>query len=145
VLRYFNIFGPGQDPKSDYAAVIPAFINAALEGRPLTIFGDGEQTRDFTYIDNVVQANLGAALAPAERISGRVFNVGCGERITVNRLWSEIKDLTGTEVVPDYSPSRTGDVRDSLASLDEIREAIGYEPIVGVREGLARIVASFRP
>ena len=143
-LRYFNIFGPGQDPSSDYAAVIPKFITSALEGRPPTIFGDGEQTRDFTYIANVVEANLQVATAPAERVSGRMFNMGCGDRISVNRLWTEIRDLTGTSVDARYDEARPGDVRDSLAAMDAIREAVGFEPFVDLREGLRRTVEAFR-
>ena len=143
-LRYFNIFGPGQDPSSDYAAVIPKFITSALEGRPPTIFGDGEQTRDFTYIANAVEANLQVATAPAERVSGRMFNMGCGDRISVNRLWTEIRDLTGTSVDARYDEARPGDVRDSLAAMDAIREAVGFEPFVDLREGLRRTVEAFR-
>jgi UDP-glucose 4-epimerase len=144
VLRYFNVFGPGQDPESPYAAVIPRFITAALAGTPPVIHGDGEQTRDFTYIDNVVQANLLAAEAPAEAVSGRVFNVGCGERVSVNQLWREISAITGTNVAPVYGPSRVGDVRDSLADVSALLGATGFEPALGLREGLALTASAAR-
>ncbi|HKJ02998.1 MAG TPA: NAD-dependent epimerase/dehydratase family protein, partial [Longimicrobiales bacterium] len=140
VLRYFNVFGPRQDPGSQYSAVIPLFIVAALEGRAPTIHGDGGQTRDFTYIDNVVEANLKACVAPARAASGRVFNVGCGERISVLRLWEEIRAIVGAEVDADHVEPRPGDVRDSLADLTGIREHLGYEGRVGLAEGLGRTV-----
>ncbi len=143
VLRYFNVFGPGQDPSSQYSAVIPRFITLAHRGESPTINGDGEQTRDFTFIENVVKANLLAATVPAERVAGRVFNVGCGDRISVNRLWREISDLTGASVEPRHGPARSGDVRDSLADLTAIRDAMGYHPEVDLREGLERTVAWF--
>ncbi len=142
-LRYFNVFGPGQDPASQYAAVVPRFITAALAESAPVIFGDGEQTRDFTYIENVVQANMLALDAPADAL-GRVFNIGCGDRITVNALWQEIASAIGVEIEPTYVPTRAGDVRDSLASLDLAHELLSYEPRVGLREGLERTVASFR-
>ena len=144
VLRYFNIFGPRQDPQSQYSAVIPLFITLALEGRSPTIHGDGEQTRDFTHVDNAVEANLRAALAPADRVSGRVFNVGCGDRISVNRLWREIQRITGATVDAVHGPARPGDVRDSLADLDRGRTQLGYEPRVELREGLERTCAWYR-
>lgn len=142
-LRYFNIFGPRQDPTSEYAAVIPRFIGAALEGRAPTIFGDGEQTRDFTYVANVVRANLAACFAPAEKVAGEVFNVGCGDRISINQLWREITAILGVSIEPIHAPPRTGDVRDSLASLERSRERLGYEPVVDLRTGLARTVEHF--
>jgi nucleoside-diphosphate-sugar epimerase len=138
VLRYFNVFGPRQDPASTYSAAIARFITAAHEGRPPTINGDGEQTRDFTYIDNVVEANLLAARAPAERVSGLVFNVGAGERTSVNELWRTIQSVVGSKVAAEYGPARQGDVRDSLADLTRIRAAMGYEVKVGLRAGLER-------
>jgi nucleoside-diphosphate-sugar epimerase len=143
-LRYFNIFGTRQDPHSEYSAVIPLFITAALADRSPTIHGDGEQTRDFTHVDNVVQANVLACSAPAEAVAGEVFNVGCGERISLNRLWALIRDAAGASVEARHGPPRAGDVRDSLASLDRIRERMGYEPRVGLEEGLARTVEWFR-
>jgi nucleoside-diphosphate-sugar epimerase len=136
-LRYFNVFGPRQDPTSQYAAVIPKFITAALAGEGPTIFGDGEQTRDFTFIANVVRANLLACDAPPAAF-GEVCNVGCGERISVNELWRRIRKLAGASVEARYEPTRTGDVRDSLASLDRARALLGYEPVVSVDEGLRR-------
>jgi nucleoside-diphosphate-sugar epimerase len=144
VLRYFNVFGPGQDPASDYAAVIPRFVTLALAGEGPVIHGDGEQTRDFTHIDNVIRANVLAATAPAERVSGRVFNVGCGERISIRLLWDEIRTLTGCRAEARHVEARPGDVRDSLASLTAIREAMGFTPEVGLREGLERTVEWFR-
>jgi nucleoside-diphosphate-sugar epimerase len=139
-LRYFNVFGPRQDPASPYAAVIPLFALAAMKGESPTIVGDGEQTRDFTYIDNVVLANLLAATAPADRVSGQVFNVGCGDRISVNQLWEEIRDILESSVDAVHAPPRSGEVRDSLASLESIREQIGYEVQVGLSEGIRRTV-----
>ncbi len=139
-LRYFNIFGPRQDPASEYSAVIPKFVAAALRGAPPTIYGDGEQTRDFTYIENAVNANLLACEAPADAVSGQVFNVGCGERISLNRLWVEIRDLTGARAEAVYAEPRPGDVRDSLASLERSAEALGYRPAIDLREGLRRTI-----
>jgi nucleoside-diphosphate-sugar epimerase len=139
VLRYFNVFGPRQDPTSQYSAVIPLFIVAALEGRAPTIHGDGGQTRDFTYVENVVEANLKACLAPAGA-SGQVFNVGCGERISVRRLWEEIREIVGVKLDAHHAESRPGDVRDSLADLSRIREHLGYDGRVDLAEGLRRTV-----
>lgn len=143
-LRYFNIFGPRQDPTSQYSAVIPIFIGRAIEGRPPTIDGDGEQTRDFTHVGNAVRANLLACTAPAEDVAGEVFNVGCGERISVNRLWELIRDAVGTDVEAVHGPPRLGDVADSLASLELVRERLGYDPVVGLEEGLEETVDWFR-
>lgn len=141
-LRYFNIFGPRQDPESQYAAVIPKFVTSALENRAPTIFGDGEQTRDFTFVDNVVRANMLACEAPRDACGG-VYNVGCGKRVSLNDLWRCIKEHTGTSVEPEYQPSRAGDVRDSLASLDAIRNTLGYSPVVDLDEGLRRTIEYF--
>lgn len=140
VLRYFNIFGPRQDPASQYSAVIPLFITKALTGESPTIDGDGEQTRDFTYVQNAVCANLLACTADAGYVSGEVFNLGCGERISVNRLWEAIQEATGAAVEPVNGPAREGDVRDSLASLDKIQTRMGYESTVPLAEGLRRTV-----
>ena len=140
VLRYFNIFGPRQDPASQYSAVIPLFITKALTGESPTIDGDGEQTRDFTYVQNAVRANLLACTADAGDVSGEVFNLGCGERISVNRLWEAIQEATGATVEPVNGPARAGDVRDSLASLDKIQTRMGYESTVSLAEGLRRTV-----
>lgn len=143
VLRYFNIFGPRQDPTSQYSAVIPIFITHALEGRSPTINGDGGQTRDFTYIANAVQANLLACTAEADAVSGKTFNVGCGDRISVQRLWEEVRSITGTTAKAEHGPPRPGDVRDSLADLTRIRNAMGYEVRVDLNEGLRRTVEWF--
>ena len=142
VLRYFNIFGPRQDPTSQYSAVIPLFITKALTGEGPTIDGDGEQTRDFTYVENAVGANLLACTADAGAVSGEVFNVGCGERISVNRLWEAIQEVTGVGVESVNGPAREGDVRDSLASLDKIQDQMGYSVTVSLTEGLRRTLES---
>ena len=138
VLRYFNVFGPRQDPTSQYSAVIAIFLDRALQGQSPTINGDGEQTRDFTYIDNVVEANLLACHVPARAAAGEVFNVGSGSRTSVNELWQTIRDIAGARVDAKYGPPRPGDVRDSLASLDRIRERLGYRVAVRLEEGLRR-------
>lgn len=140
-LRYFNIFGPRQDPYSEYSAVIPKFINAYLGGQPPTIYGDGEQSRDFTFVANAVDANL-LALS-AENVSGQAFNVACGERITLNQLCDLVRELTGNDVQPSFGPPRPGDVRDSLADISLAREALGYEPAIDLRDGLKRTVAHY--
>ena len=144
VLRYFNIFGPRQDPTSQYSAVIPLFITKALAGEGPTIDGDGEQTRDFTYVENAVRANLLACTATPAAVSGEVFNVGCGEQISVNQLWEAIQEATGVRVNSVTGPAREGDVRDSLASLDKIQGQIGYTVTVSLAEGLGRTVESLR-
>ncbi len=141
-LRYFNVFGPRQDPDSPYAAVIPNFIRALLEPRRPLIFGDGEQSRDFTYVDNAVQANLLAMDAPLA--GGRVYNVACGERVSVNRLLAERGAVLGSDLEPEHAPPRPADVRHTLADLTRARTELGYEPLVMLREGLERTVASVR-
>jgi UDP-glucose 4-epimerase len=135
-LRYFNIFGPRQDPLSHYAAVIPKFILALLGGRPPTIHGDGEQSRDFTYIDNAVDANLLAA--SAEGVAGEAFNIACGERISLNELYAAIQELVGSDLEPEHTESRPGDVKHSLADISSAREALGYDVTIDVQEGLRR-------
>lgn len=140
-LRYFNVFGPRQDPTSQYAAVIPNFITALTAGRRPVIFGDGEQSRDFTYVENVVQANLLAMDAPG--VAGKVYNVACGERVTLNRLVGELRDLLGSDVEPVYGSPRPGDIRHSLADLSLARRELGYEPEVTLRAGLERTVQCF--
>jgi UDP-glucose 4-epimerase len=137
-LRYFNVFGPRQDPLSQYAAVIPNFITAALEGRPPTVFGDGEQSRDFTYVANVVEANRLAV--KGARGSGECMNVACGESITVNELVRQLGDILGARIEPLYERPRAGEVRHSLADIGRAREDLGYAPGVGFREGLSRTV-----
>jgi len=136
VLRYFNVFGPRQDPASFYSAVIPIFISAALQGRAPTINGDGGQTRDFTYVENVVAANLLACFTSTEGVSGEVFNVGCGERISVTDLWAIIQAQLGVKIEAEYAPPRQGDVRDSLADLSKISDGLGYKVLVSINEGL---------
>lgn len=138
-LRYFNIFGPRQDPSSQYSAVIPKFITAILNKKPPTIFGDGEQTRDFTFIENVVDANLRACTA-APACCGRVMNLACGERISLNDLVREINRALGTDVQPHYEPTRVGDVMHSLADISLAERLIGYRPKVLLAEGLARTI-----
>jgi nucleoside-diphosphate-sugar epimerase len=137
-LRYFNVFGPRQDPNSPYAAVIPAFLSAALEGRPAVVFGDGQQTRDFTYVANVVEANILAAAAPAGVANGTVVNVGGGQRTSLLRLLELMRDVTGQCLACTYQPRRSGDVRDSMAGLERAQHLIGYHPRVTLEEGLRR-------
>ena len=141
-LRYFNVFGPRQDPTSQYAAVIPNFITALLAARAPTIYGDGEQSRDFTHVANVVQANLLAM--DAEGVSGRVYNIAWGEEITLNQLVGELQGLIGTDVGPVYEPARPGDVKHSLADIGRARDELGYEPLVDLREGLRQTIAHYR-
>jgi UDP-glucose 4-epimerase len=135
-LRYFNVFGPRQDPQSQYAAVIPRFIAAALDGDTATVFGDGEQSRDFTYIENVVDANLRAMTS--SRGAGDVFNVACGERVTLNEVLATLRDLHGGELQADHRPPRPGEVRHSQADIQRAREVFGYEPAVPFAEGIRR-------
>jgi len=142
-LRYFNVFGPRQDPKSEYAAVIPKFITAALLGKRPIVFGDGEQTRDFCFIENAVHANLLGA-ETRNKLKGQVVNVACGERTSLNQLLKIIGDATSTTPDADYRPTRAGDVRDSLADIGAAKALIGYEPKVDVKEGLRRTIAAFR-
>jgi len=134
-LRYFNVFGPRQDPTSQYAAVIPLFIKAMLNGERPTIYGDGEQSRDFTFVANVVDANLLAAQAPAA--PGRVLNIACGSRTTVNDLVRTLNLILRTQIEPIYADPRPGDVKHSLADICAAREVLGYEPEVGFETGLA--------
>jgi UDP-glucose 4-epimerase len=142
-LRYFNVFGPRQDPKSQYAAVVPRFAVALLDGKAPEIYGDGEQSRDFTYIENVVEANLRAADAPGA--GGAVVNVACGERITINHLFELIaKEVGATAIRPKYLAARAGDVKHSLASIERAKQVIGFEPVVGLEEGIRRTVEWFR-
>ena len=142
-LRYFNVFGPRQDPASHYAAVIPKFITAALRREAATIFGDGEQTRDFCFIDNVVSDNLLAATT-SRKLSGEVVNIACGDRTSLNQLWRLVGDATGFVAPPRYETTRAGDVRDSLADIRAAADLIGYAPSVRLDEGLARTVSALR-
>ena len=134
-LRYFNIFGPRQDPGSPYSGVLAKFCTAFLEGTPPSVFGDGEQTRDFTYVENAVQANLLACEAP--NASGKVFNVGVGGRVSLNEVLRELRKITGKALEAKYEPPRDGDIRDSQADISRAREFLGYEPQVSFEEGLA--------
>ena len=133
-MRYFNVFGPRQDPKSQYAAAIPAFVTAILHDRAPTVYGDGEQTRDFTYIENVIFANLLAA--SADRTSGEVINIACGGRISINQIIAEINKHVGKEIKPEYVEARPGDIKHSAADITLARSVIGYEPLVPTLEGL---------
>lgn len=140
VLRYFNVFGPRQDPNSQYSAVIPRFIELMRRGERPTIFGDGEQSRDFTYIDNVIEANLLAATADA-MIAGEVFNVACNDRVTLNLLVNVLRGAMRIDIEPIYAPRRPGDVIHSYASIEKFRGAVDYEPSVMFEEGVRRTVA----
>jgi UDP-glucose 4-epimerase len=144
VLRYFNVFGPYQDPTSQYSGVLAIFCQRMLAGEQPTIYGDGGQSRDFTYIDNVVHANLLAAEAPAQEVSGSVVNIAVGKRFTLNETFELLCELTGYKGKPVYAPQRAGDIRDSLADIRLAGELIGYEPIVDFREGLRRTVEWYR-
>ena len=135
-LRYFNVYGPRQDPKSPYAAVVPIFIRKLMAGEPVAVFGDGEQSRDFTYIEDVVAANIQAAQAPGA--AGAVVNLGCGERHTLNRLIAMLQDLTGCDTAPAYADPRAGDVKHSQADITRAREVIGYDPQVSFEDGVRR-------
>jgi UDP-glucose 4-epimerase len=137
-LRYFNVFGPRQDPKSQYAAVIPNFVTAALQSRPATIFGDGGTTRDFCFIDNVVEANLKAC--EADGISGEVFNIACGASTSLLEVIEQIAKVTGTKVPPKHEPPRPGDIRHSLADIEKARSRLGYSGKISFAEGIARTI-----
>jgi nucleoside-diphosphate-sugar epimerase len=141
-LRYFNIFGPKQDPNSIYSAVIPKFIEALLQGSPPIIFGDGEQSRDFTYIENVVQANLLAM--SAEHLHGEAINIACAERTSLNQLVNVLRKILGSKVSPVYEEPRKGDVRHSLADIRKGKELLNYEPKVGIESGLRKTVEFFQ-
>jgi nucleoside-diphosphate-sugar epimerase len=141
-IRYFNVFGPRQDPSSPYSGVISLFISALCEGRQPTIYGDGEHTRDFTYVANVVDGVLRACRA--QGASGEVINVATGGRVSLNQLFRTLRDLIGAKVDPKYAPPRPGDVRDSQADIGKAREVLGYEPLVSFEEGLERTVAWYK-
>ena len=141
-LRFFNVFGPRQDPGSQYSGVISVFVAALIGRRAPTIYGDGEQSRDFTYVDNVVQLCLKAARAPGA--AGKVYNGGVGARITLNELWRTLQRIEGVEIAPRYAPPREGDVRHSQADITAARADLGYEPVVEFEEGLRRALAWFR-
>lgn len=143
-LRYFNIFGPRQVPDSPYSGVMARWILQMLQGERPTINGTGEQGRDFTYVANAVSANLLAAEAPADRVAGRVFNVACGERHTLNETFRVLAELLDFDEQPIYGPDRAGDIQNSLADISAAQEAFGYRPAVGFREGLRRTVEWYR-
>ena len=141
-LRYFNVFGPRQNPESQYAAVIPKFFTALLKGEAPTVHGDGEQSRDFTFVRNVAEANLLACTAPVR--GGEVLNIACGRRTTLNELLRLVRAVCGVDIPARYGPPRPGDVRHSLADISRARRTIGYEPAVDLEEGLRRITAYYR-
>ncbi|HUS74068.1 MAG TPA: SDR family oxidoreductase [Sedimentisphaerales bacterium] len=141
-LRYFNVFGPHQDPTSQYAAAIPAFVTAILKDKPPTVFGDGMQSRDFTYIDNVVEANLLAARA--EHTAGEVLNIACGQAVTVNETIEVINELLGKSIKPIYNPPRPGDVKHSLADIALAAKLLGYKPAIPFKQGLQKAITWYR-
>ncbi|MEX2169716.1 MAG: SDR family oxidoreductase [Pirellulales bacterium] len=141
-IRYFNVFGPRQDPKSEYSAVIPIFATRMLAGKRPTVFGDGYQSRDFTYIDNVVAGNLAAAEAPDA--VGRAINVACGRQFTLLDLIASINKVLGTQIEPEFAPERAGDVRESLADITQARKLLNYEPIVDFDDGLRRSIDYYK-
>jgi len=143
-LRYFNVFGPRQDPSSPYSGVLAKFITLMLRGEQPTIFGDGEQSRDFTYIDNTVEATLLACKAPAAQAAGQVFNAATGRRITLNETFKLLQRLTGYSGPPKYEPERKGDIKHSLADISKAEAALGYKPAVDFEEGLRRTVEWYR-
>jgi nucleoside-diphosphate-sugar epimerase len=141
-LRYFNVFGPHQDPTSQYAAAIPAFVTAILNDKPPTIYGDGEQSRDFTYVDNVVEANLLAARA--KKTAGEIVNIACGQAVTVNEIIDMINEFTGKKVKPIYTAPRPGDVKHSLADITLAKKLIAFKPKVSFRQGLEKAIDWYR-
>ena len=143
-LRYFNVYGPRQDPASQYAAVVPRFINAALSDKPPTVFGDGLQSRDFVYVDNVIDANLLACQAPAERVAGQVINIGCGQGCSLLELISTLSELTGRPITPEHHPGRSGEVRHSRSDIRRATELLGYRPRYLLRDGLQKTLAWYR-
>ena len=143
VLRYFNVFGPRQNPASQYAAVIPRFITAILKGESPTIFGDGRQTRDFSHVQNVIEANL-AACAAGPAACGESFNVACGGRISLLDLVATINAICGKNVQPKFEPSRAGDIKDSQAAVDKAERLLGWKPRVDFRAGIEKAVAWYR-
>lgn len=143
-LRYFNIFGPRQDPSSPYSGVLAKFITHMLHGERPTMNGDGEQSRDFTYIDNAVAANLLACTTPAEKAAGQVFNVATGRRVTLNETFHALQELTSFTGQPKYGPQRSGDIKHSLADISKAKAGLGYKPTVDFEEGLRRTVDWYR-
>ena len=143
-LRYFNVFGPRQDPNSQYAAALPNFIRAFQRGQSPIIFGDGQQSRDFCFIENVVEANLLACAAPAERVAGQVCNIACGDSVSLLGVMDLLAELFGQRIAPDHRPSRPGDVRHSRADIGRAQALLGYQPKVRFAEGLRRTVAWYQ-
>jgi len=143
-LRYFNVFGPRQHPTSEYAAVLPRFIRAMLNQEQPTVFGDGQQSRDFTYIENVVSANLLACAASSEKVAGKVFNVATGKKISLLEIYKLLQELTGFQKDLLFAPARTGDIRDSLADTTRAHAAMGYKTLVDFKEGLRKTVKWYR-
>jgi UDP-glucose 4-epimerase len=143
-LRYFNIFGPHQDPSSQYSGVLAKFITQMLRGEQPSIYGDGEQSRDFTYIDNAVEANLLACHAPATQAAGKVFNVATGRRVTLNETFQLLRGMTSYKGQPNYGPERGGDIKHSLADISQAEKYLGYKPKVDFEEGLRRTVEWYR-
>lgn len=138
-LRYFNVYGPGQDPQGDYAAVIPNFVHSMVNGRQPTIYGDGEQTRDFVYVKDVVDANLRAALGPG---NGEIFNVATGNQVSINQLVDTLNEILGTSIAPEYADPRPGDIRHSFADISKIGEKLNFQPSVDLSEGLEDMVST---
>jgi UDP-glucose 4-epimerase len=141
-LRYFNVFGPRQDPDSPYSAVIPIFVSKILGGQRPTIYGDGQQSRDFTYVANVVRGNLLAG--EVSGIGGRVFNLADGRQTTLLQLLELLSKFLGKEITPDFQPARVGDVRESLADITQARMVLGYEPAVGLEDGIGRTIEYYQ-
>lgn len=141
-LRYFNVFGPRQDPKSEYAAVIPRFSTCMISGRQPTVYGDGEQTRDFTFVANVVDANWRAATSP--NVAGQAFNIGCGARTSLNQLIGMLNRVLRSQITPIYETTRKGDVRDSVADVSKAKSMLGYVPAITLEAGLERVVDWYR-
>jgi UDP-glucose 4-epimerase len=144
VIRYFNVFGPWQDPTSHYSGILAIFTMKMLAGETPTIYGDGEQSRDFTFIQNVVHGNLLASEAPAERVSGKVFNIATGNRVTLNQTVEILRRATGYTGEVRYAAERSGDVKHSLADISRAKECFGYEPLVDFNEGIERTVAWYK-
>ncbi|MBC6991643.1 SDR family oxidoreductase [Hymenobacter sp. BT491] len=143
-LRYFNIFGPRQDPNGAYAAVIPLFIDAVLQGKPPRMNGDGGQTRDFTFVENCVQANIKAGLTNNPDAVNQVYNIAVADRTSLNDLFNILKEEAGSDITPEYGPDRIGDIRDSLADISKAQNLLGYDPRIRIREGLQKTLAWFK-
>ena len=143
-LRYFNVFGPRQDPSGPYAAVIPVFVDRIMKGESVRINGDGEQTRDFTYVDNAVQANIRAMFATNDAAYGEAYNIAVGEQFSVNHLYNSIRELLGIDHQPTHVEARAGDIRNSLADISKAEKLLGYKPTFNFPEGLKKTVEYFQ-